>query len=74
MLETAKIMDKPLNAKIHLNLRVNEETKDNFEDTVLDIKKEHGKHIKVTDMFRGFVDKVIEDPTAVVEFLNIKSK
>lgn len=66
--------NKPLNEKIHLNLRVNEETKEAFEDQVLDIKKEYGKHIKVTDMFRRFVDRVIEDPEAVVKFLNLKSK
>lgn len=66
--------DKPLNEKIHLNLRVNEETKDSFEDTILDIKKEHGKHIKVTDLFRKFVDRIIEDPEEVIKFLKIKSK
>ena len=62
---------KNLNAKIHLNLRVEEDTKEKFEDTMLDVKKKHGKHIKVTDMFRSFVDKFNSDSDAVVKFLNL---
>lgn len=60
-----------LDEKIHLNLRVSGKTKKDFEDKMLDVKKEHGTHIKVTGIFRALVDKTIEDPEKVLEFLKL---